>query len=300
VLFVVGLLLMLQPKFRKAGLWALIGISVMTQLLNISNWHRYWNYERETWWQLTWRAPDIRNNTLLMTYLSVDFALQQDYETWGPVNLIYRPGPAEYPQIQAEVLNQDTQYNVLRQEVADKYMRDVWLHRDFAKLLLISLPSSSSCVHVIDGLMPGYSEYESLLVERVGSYSRIKRIIFDGNKTPTPPAAIFGKEPAHDWCYYFQKASLARQMGDWKEVGRLYDETVAKSLSASDKSEWFPFLEGLVNSGREAEASALFEKEIKERDILSYKICESLANDPAYPSEFKYNYAKIHQILCAP
>jgi hypothetical protein len=183
--------------------------------------------------------------------------------------------------------------------VIDKYNRDIWVHRDYSKLLLVSLPSENSCIHVIDGILPVYSEYESLLVEQVGTHSLIKRIIPE-EKHHIPSTVIFGMEPAHDWCYSYQKASLARQMGNWNEVGRLYDETIARGLKANDKSELFPFLEGLINLGRYDEASALFEKEIKERTNLSYQICQALATDPAYPPEFKYNYAKIHQILCEP
>jgi len=26
-------------------------------LVNARNWARYWDDQRETWWQLTWRAP---------------------------------------------------------------------------------------------------------------------------------------------------------------------------------------------------------------------------------------------------
>ena len=299
ILFVIGFILMLQPKFRNIALFTLIGFSVMTQFLNTINWEKYWDYQRETWWQLTWRAPDIRNNTMLMTYFSVDFGLQQDYETWGPVNLIYRPGPAKFPQIQAEILNRDTAINIMRGDILDKHMRDVWLHRDFTKLLLISLPSDASCIHVIDGILPIYSESESLLVEQVGGYSLIKRIIPDG-EAPLPPPAIFGAEPAHGWCYYYQKASLARQKGDWNEIGRLYNATVAQGLMASDKSEVFPFLEGLVNLGHYDEARALFNAEIKERENLNFQLCQALAKNPGYPPEFHYNYAMLHQILCEP
>jgi len=299
IMLVAGLILMLQPKFRKLGLFVLIGISVSTQLLNIMNWERYWDYQRETWWQLTWRAPDIRNNTMVMTYFSVGYALQQDYEIWGPVNLIYRPGPAKSPLIPAEVLNEDTAFNILRGDVLGKRMRDFSLRRDFTKLLLISLPSRNSCIHVIDGVLPVYSEYESLLVRRVGAYSIIKRIIPEG-ESPVPPVTIFGIEPAHDWCFYYQKASLARQMGDWDEIGQLYDETIARKFGASDKSELFPFLEGLVNLGRYDEARALFETEIKGRNNLSYEFCEVLRKDPGYAPEFKYDYTTLHQILCEP
>jgi len=299
ILFIAGLVLMLQPNYRKLGLLTLIGISVSTQLLNAMNWARYWEYQRETWWQLTWRAPDIRNNTLVMAYLSVDFSFQQDYEIWGPVNLIYRPDPANIPRISAEVLNEETALNVLRGDILSRHMRDFSLRRDFTKLLLISLPSKNSCMHVIDGTLPIYSEYESLLIRRVGAYSTLKRIVPE-SEAPVPLVAIFGVEPVHDWCFYYQKASLARQTGDWHEIGRLYDETVAKGLTADDKSEVFPFLEGLVNLGRYDDARKLVETEVKWRDALSYGLCESLAKDPGYPPEFKYNYTMLHQILCEP
>jgi hypothetical protein len=298
IILIAGLILMVQPRFRKLGFLTLVIISVSTQFLNATNWARYWDDQRETWWQLTWRAPDIKNNTLVMAYLTADFAFQQDYEVWGPVNLIYRPGPSKIPQISAEVLNQDTAINILRGEVLSRHMRDFSLRRDFTKLLLISLPSENSCIHVIDGTLPIYSEYESLLIRRVGAYSMIKRITPEG-KPPVPPVAIFGTEPAHDWCFYYQKASLARQIGNWNEVGRLYDETVAKNLEAGDKSEVFPFLEGLVNLGRYDDARKLVETKVKGSDILSYYFCEALAKDPGYPPEFKYNYPMIHQILCA-
>lgn len=297
VLLVAGLALMLQPRFRLFGLLALIGISVSTQFLNGLNWARYWDYQREAWWQLTWRAPDIRNNTLVMAYFLDDFTFQQDYEVWGPINLIYRPGQAKIPLISAEVLNQDTVYNILRGDVLSRHMRDFSLRRDFTKLLLISMPSQNSCIHVIDGTLPVYSESESLLVRRVGAYSLIKRILPEG-KSPVPPRSIFGPEPEHGWCYYYQRASFARQIGDWEEITRLYDETVAKDLRANDKSEVFPFLEGLVNAGRYDDAKKLVETEIRGRDALSYDLCASLAKDPQYPAEFKYNYRMIHQILC--
>lgn len=299
IIFIAGLILMLQPNFRKLGFLTLIGISVSTQFLNTMNWVRYWDDQRETWWQLTWRAPDIKNNTLVMAYLSVGFSFQQDYEAWGPINLIYRPEPAKIPWISAEVLNQDTALNILRGDVLSRHMRDFSLRRDFTKLLLISLPSEKSCIHVIDGTLPIYSEYESLLIRRVGSHSVINRIIPEG-KSPRPPAAIFGNEPAHGWCFYYQKASLARQIGDWNEIGRLYDETVVKGLSASDKSEVFPFLEGLINLGRDDDARKLAETEIKSRDALIYDLCQALAKDPGYPPEFHYNYPMVHQILCEP
>ena len=86
-------------------------------------------------------------------------------------------------------------------------------------------------MHIIDGTLPVYSESDSLLVQKIGEYSHLDRIVPSG-PSPTPSPKIFGYEPEHDWCYYYQKASLARQIGDWEEIGRLYDQTRKLGLKA--------------------------------------------------------------------
>jgi hypothetical protein len=297
VLFVVGLILMLQPRFRGWALIALVGISVSAQVLNADYWERYWEVQRQMAWQLTWRAPDIQDDTLVMASISGGFNPQQDYEIWGPINLIYNPGSAKAPAIQAEVLNSDTVYSILKSEVKNNHVRDIRLHRDFNNILLISYPSSISCFQIIDGTLPVYSGSESLLFRQVGAYSHVERILLAGT-APIPPASIFGAEPARGWCYYYQKASLARQAGNWEEIGRLYDEVRELNLETDDKAEVIPFFEGLVNLGRYEDAQFLYREEIKGQTEVRFHLCNTLANDPGYPPEFGYNYGKVYELLC--
>jgi hypothetical protein len=297
VLFITGILFMLQPNFRRLILIGLIGISVVTQILNADNWAQYWDYQRSMWWQFTWRAPAIKDDTLVMTYSSLGFNPEQDYEIWGPLNLIYHPNPAKAPAIQAEVLTSDTAYNILKREVKNNRDRDIRLLRNFNNLLLTSISPISSCLHVIDGQLPVYSEDETLLVEQVGTYSHIDRIIPTG-VAPVPPSSIFGSEPAHGWCYYYEKASLARQAGDWKEVARLYDEVRKLKLDTDDKSEMIPFFEALVNVGRLDDARSLYNSEIKGNPKMRLPLCTFLNHDPGYPPDFGYDYQMINQILC--
>ena len=297
VLFVSGIILMFQAKFRRLILIALIGISVSTQILNTDYWIQFWDYQQEAWWQLTWRAPDIKDDAMVVAYLPEGFRLQQDYEMWGPINLIYNPEPAEVPAIKAEVLTSDTAFNILKGEIIDNRMRDMKMHRDFGNLLLISYPSSSSCIHVIDGTMPVYSEYDPLIVQQVGGFSRIDQIIPSGT-SPIPPAAIFGSEPEHDWCFYYQKASLARQAGDWDEIGKLYDKVISLELEPKDAAEVIPFFEGLVNLGRYDDAKDLYFNEIRGRVKMRYPLCTFIKNNPDYPAPPGYNHEKIYELLC--
>ncbi len=69
-----------------------------------------------------------------------------------------------------------------------------------------------------------------------------------------PPRDLFGKEPEHSWCYFFEKADLARQFGDWKSVAMLGDQARQAGFSPLNASsnaphEWLPFIEGYAYTG---------------------------------------------------
>jgi len=133
----VGLVLLVDKKYRNTVLIALIGASVATQSLNLQYWARFWEIESNLWWQLTWRAPDIRDNTVLMAYLPGEYRFQQGYETWGPANLIYRPGDYTYPQIQSEVLNEETSLYILLGGYREPHVRDIYVPMDYQNFLLL-------------------------------------------------------------------------------------------------------------------------------------------------------------------
>ena len=80
---------------------------------------------------------------------------------------------------------------------------------------------------------------------------------------PEMPAALFGKEPAHTWCYYYEKAELARQVGDWITVTSLGNEARAQGFVPGDALEWLPFIEGYVITGDYQDA--------REISILAYR-----------------------------
>jgi hypothetical protein len=60
--------------------------------------------------------------------------------------------------------------------------------------------------------------------------------------------AVFGTEPPHDWCYYYEKADLARQKGAWDEVLQLGEKAFVQGLAPIDGIEWIPFLQAYADS----------------------------------------------------
>ena len=60
---------------------------------------------------------------------------------------------------------------------------------------------------------------------------------------PATPAPQFFPEPEHTWCYYYQKADLARQTSDWEEAARLGEEALSKGYLPDTPTEWPLFIE---------------------------------------------------------
>ena len=154
------------------------------------------------------------------------------------------------------MLNADTARKVILGEQSYRFIRFFESTRDFTKALIVDWPGGESCVHFIDGARMELPNGADPLDYWVGPYSHIERVVSEGQPAEPLPA-IFGEEPAHGWCYYFQQADLARQRGDWQAVADLYAEAQAQGLAAADVLEWLPFYQAFSALGDEAQAGML-------------------------------------------
>ena len=96
--------------------------------------------------------------------------------------------------------------------------------------------------------------------------------IVSSAKSPTLPE-ILGLEPAHTWCYYFEKADLARQSDDWEQVAAIGDQAFAIPYYPDDYSEYLPFIEAYARTGRWEDARNLTRKTADLMPILRPALC---------------------------
>jgi hypothetical protein len=88
------------------------------------------------------------------------------------------------------------------------------------------------------------------------------------------PAAIFAPEPSHDnWCYYFQKADLARQEEDWDLVAETGDVAFSLEESPNHATERLPFIEGYAMAGRWQDAEDLTHETLEINRFTSPMLC---------------------------
>jgi hypothetical protein len=98
-------------------------------------------------------------------------------------------------------------------------------------------------------------------------------LIVPGAPPPSLPP-VLGAEPPHGWCYFYEKAELARQTGDWAAVVRLGNQAFKLGLAPEEPYEWLPFIEADARTGQVDEAERLSLKLSKENPILNPGLCE--------------------------
>ena len=269
-MFLVGLLSLISAAWvRYCLVGVMICVASMTQIVNKENYIKQSKLTQDFWWQLSWRAPDIREETLVIANPGA-FSPEEDYETFVPIHLIYYP-ERDHVTIGTEVLNRNTIKNLEMGIVDGRKVREIFLWKDYSRPLAITKPSEMSCLQIIDGENPIYSENDWSLITEAGKFSDIDRVITDA-EPHTPPKEIFGEEPEHGWCYYYEKMSLAQQQANWESVANLADEAIASGGHAEDPVEWAPLVQAYAYTGRIEDARPYGEI-LKTNQHLQYQAC---------------------------
>jgi hypothetical protein len=206
--------------------------------------------------------------------------------------MVYYPGQGV--QIGGDVLNSTTAANLQLQKDREHYDRSVLVPDNYKSALFAVYPSQQSCLHVLDGRkveLPGL--LDDSLVADAAPYSEINQV--EASAAPTTLPAFLSGESPREWCFYYQKMDLARQLGNWGEAARLADEALKKGLTPEDVSEWMPALEAYATLGREQDArhaASIIRASDKARSFL----CLQLGQGAVYPPP--YNYNQVNQLLC--
>jgi hypothetical protein len=245
----------------------------------------------EFWGQVIWRAPDIRSGTtLVVTYPGINYLEGNDI-VWGPANFIYYPDsqaqmPVDIP-LPASRLEQDSILQIINGnksfEQTDLVIKFIHTVTDYKNQLIITQPSQESCVHVLDPRWPDLSVNDQPFIHAAYRNAKIDNVIV-GAEFRDLPAYAFGEELPHEWCYYYQKADLARQQGNWEEAARLGNEAQKLNFNPNDQIEWMPFLQAYAFLGNEKQVKAISTR-INTEPFYRQLACKNLAamTEHGYP-----------------
>ena len=253
-LFVVGLVDFIPSVRLKTFLYAaLIALGIGQQFFNANIFRRDWVRQQAIYWRMAWRMPALKPDTALVTQqMPLDY--ETDFSMTAAVNWIYAPQlhPTSLPY--ALVYSEKRLGGVVLPNLQPGTAmhipyRTVDFNGNTSQVVTIYV-APNGCLRVLDpalGDAETYSRYPDSVTAPI-AISDPSRILID-KKSPTLPDSPFGEEPAHTWCYFYEKAELARQAGNWQKIVELAAQASREGYEPQDAFEWLPFIEGYARAG---------------------------------------------------
>lgn len=282
-----------KDRVRNWIIGAFVFSSLLTHFYNSRYMIDYWQIQRQVWWQLSWRAPNIKRNTFLMVKLPPPYSFAEDYEIWAPANLLYYPDQSR-PRLGGEVIYSEAILQLQWKGKETRRYRGIYINRDFDNPLILSLPNIKSCLHIFNGIQAELSSQSDPWVRLAARYSKIERILVE-EEFQQPDEQIFGVEPPHSWCYYYQKASYYRQKGDWKAVIQLAKQVNEQHLKPYDVYEWLPFFVAHAMEGERTKAEEVAQHLLSDPNLVA-SLCRQWTEAPLNQST--EDLATLRAYLC--
>jgi len=267
-IFTVGIIELIFKKdlLKVVAVALMCSIAIGSQFITSSEFVRQWELQKDFFWQLTWRVPQLKTGTTLIT---VDLPFEKYFSGTsliGPLNIVYFPEDHS-ANISAIVRLMDSPESKYIPEFAlDKpilyNLRGLQFEGNTNQLLVFTMPEDG-CLRILG---PNDIPDESTLSKNADfwrsalPFSNLNTIITNPTVSRVPQEKYFGIEDTNQWCYFFEKADLARQNQDWKSVIYFYKSAQDLDLSPYKIAEYVPFLEAFIRTGDIEAALHLIDK----------------------------------------
>ncbi len=241
-LLLVGLMeLLIASRRAKHILLALLaGLSIGWHFRNANDFRLAWAEQKSFYEQWAWRAPAIAANTALIAGEEV-LPLMGDYPTSFGLNSMYGARQDEKGRIPYWFFSISSNFNDRAEELKrSKALSDQRHSVTFAgnsrRSLFFSFDAEYG--HCLWLFRPEYAAYKPLAEElSLGSHTAFKRIQQEPRTDFALMQTILGPGNTETWCYFYEKAELARQFKQWEKVAQLWSAgwrriTITRPLSA--------------------------------------------------------------------
>jgi hypothetical protein len=253
-LLIVGLLdLLIHNRTAQIAIVStLVGLAVGWNYVNTDFYQRRWLVEKNFFWQLVWRAPQIKPGTVLLSD-SWPFTLFTDNSLAAPLNWTYAPD------------NHDLQMPYMFMDISSRLgltlpalepnlpinvdYRATYFEGNTSQALVFFF-DPPACLRILDPRIDqNVYRYPNTLYEAL-PLSKLDLIETEPATKARPPARYFGSDVPAQWCYYYEKADLALQSGDYQAAADLGEQAFAEKMTPFSPYEFFPLIEANAHLGK--------------------------------------------------
>lgn len=255
----------------------LLALAINFHLDNTKDFQYSWEKQERFAQQLLWRAPGIEPGTALLTdqeimgimgEYAVSFSINTTYQVTNFGNkppYWYFPFYYTNPNINDLLQGVPLEYEKLSMEFSgnSKQMLLLDFNPEQKRCLWILQPQDTNLRLVSDD------------VRKLAAGSDIS-LIKKATEEVSLPQDIYGKQNNQTWCYYFEKADLARQYQQWDEIVRLWDEAKSIGERADNGFEYIPFIEGFGHAEDWEQVKSLTKLANRVTEGLEPSLCSAL------------------------
>lgn len=224
----------------------LIALAVGSHFINGMRYKRDWENLQSLFQQLTWRIPALEEGTAILSS-EPGLIHYSDNSLTSPLNLTYSNNTNSldlehfffYSDVRLGLALPDLSKNI---PVSQGY-RSFMFTGNTSKMIAIQF-DPPACLKVMDRVYSNSITNLNLTDLQTEELRLTNLLLVLPNPRNQPPSFIVENFNEESWCYFFQKADLARQLGDYEEITSLGDQVLDSGLRPREASEWLPFLEG--------------------------------------------------------
>jgi len=245
-----GLIDLFPNRMKYIIIILLVSLGVGRQYLWANEFRRDWEAQKDLFWQMTWRAPGLKPDTLVL--MNEELIYSADNSISATLNWIYAPDLTG-EQIPYALLYPTNRLGgslpALKPDVPIVFRYEAGKFHGNTSDAVAYYFKPPACLRLLDPVLDFDSRFisDESLMRQAAALSNADRILA-AQESVMP--AIYGPEPDHGWCYYFEKADLARQFGNWEEVVRLGDKAFKLDDYPNNPLERFVFIEGYAHVGQ--------------------------------------------------
>ena len=267
-------------QFNIVLVCLLIALGAGFQIANSNRYKNQWSNQKDLYWQMVWRMPNLQKGTTLWTYQFPENAYYTGPALGAQINWTYGDTNVSNEKISYDFLIINSGQNKFIEELSPNkdittFNRTYSFQGNTSETIYLH-KESKKCLRILDDsftpLKTVVTDYNKEMID-ASSLSNLYLINENDGNDANPIIGVVGPEPEHDWCYYFEKAELARQQQDYSKVVSLLEEAQNRDLEPNDSTEFFPFIEALGKTSNWTEAEKYSKIIVKDQNAPKNSIC---------------------------
>ncbi len=260
---IVGLFDLLIPSktIKAIVVSALVGLAVGAQYQTSLDYRLDWERQKATLQQLSWRIPALAPGTaILSNEFPAEYATDNSF--MAPINWMYAPDFAG-GNLPVYHYYFDLRFGANRRTLS----AEIPFQEEYRFFPFAGRPADSVVIyHRLPGCLRVLTDRDRLDpdlppdLRAILPFSNPARILGDATASAPLPAMLAAGSAPQNWCYFYQKADLALQRGDWAAAADFADRAFEAGFSdapAKHAAEYPVLIEAYARTGQWAQAETI-------------------------------------------